>query len=210
MSAACSLRDLQARFLAALYDGDDAAAAELVEGAGLEADARLRIYRNNSLLNHTGALRDSFPATLALVGEDFFESAAMRFRRAHPSASGNLQDFGADFPSFLETLPGAGALPYLGDVARLEWLRQAVALTPQSDPRSSVRRFASRHAVLTLWHYAMANGGERLSLPVEGENVVLWHRDGEVAMAAVDAADFSRIGAELPITPSVPTSQESP
>ena len=193
MSAACSLRDLQDRFLAAIYDGDDVAAAELVDGAGLDPDARLRVYRNNSLLNHTRALRDSFPAALALVGEDFFDSAAMQYRRAHPSTSGNLQDFGAEFPEFLESLPGTRSLPYLGDVTRLEWLRQEVALSALD---ASFRLLASPHAVLTIWTYAMAASGERLQLPTGGECVVLWRCDAEVAMAVVDAANFAGLAAQ--------------
>lgn len=218
MSTACSLRELQDRFLAALYDGDSAAAAALVEGSGLDAEARVRVYRNSGTLTHTDTLRTTYPAVLALVGEDFFESAAMQYRRAHPSHSGNLQDFGSRFAGFLELLPGAQTLAYLPDVARLEWLRQEVALAidiPLIDTAGlqefyissrgalrleldpSVRLFASRHAVLTVWHYAMRADGERLQLPIEGEHILLWRSGTEVAMAAIDAASFICIAALL-------------
>ncbi|MBS0455995.1 MAG: putative DNA-binding domain-containing protein [Proteobacteria bacterium] len=216
MSDASSLRDLQNRFLAALYDGDRAAAAALVEGAGLDAEARVRVYRNSGTLTHTETLRTTYPAVLALVGEDFFESAAMRYRRAHPSHSGNLQDFGSEFAAFLESLPGAQQLEYLADVARLEWLRQEVVLAADITPLHatalqdvpvasrgalcleldpSVRLFASRHAVLTLWRYAMGAHSERLQLPAEGERIVLWRSGAEVAMTAVDAASLVCIAA---------------
>ncbi len=211
MRDACSLRELQDRFLAALYDGDCAAAAALVEGAGLDAEARVRVYRNSGTLTHTDALRTTYPAVLAFVGEDFFESAAMQYRRVHPSASGNLQVFGSEFAAFLESLPSAQQLAYLADVARLEWLRQEVALAIDIAPIDTaalqefcisyrgalrleldpgMRLFASRHAVLTLWNYAMAPTGEQLQLPDDGEQIVLWRSGAEVAMAAVDAASF--------------------
>lgn len=218
MPAASSLRELQSRFLAALYDGDAVAAAAMVDGAGLDAEARVRIYRNSGTCIHGDALRTTYPAVLALTGEDFFESAAIQYRRSHPSASGNLQGFGSEFAAFLESLPGAQQLAYLADVARLEWLRQEVALAADITPiyatglqefyRSprgalcleldpSVRLFASRHAVLTLWRYAMTADGERLQLPGEGEQIMLWRSGAEVAMAIVDAASFACIAALL-------------
>ena len=216
MPAAQSLRDVQSHFLDALYDGDPAAAAALVEGAGLDAEARVRVYRNSGLLTHTDTLRTTYPAVLALVGEDFFESAAMLYRRAHRSTSGNLQAFGSEFPAFLASFPNTQSLAYLADVARLEWLRQEVALAADIAPlrsaalqeilvitkgmlrldlHPSVHLFSSRHAVLTLWRYAMAADGIRLQLPAEGEQVVLWRSGAEVAMTTVDAASFSCIAA---------------
>lgn len=216
MRAACSLRELQNRFLAALYDRGSAAAVALVERTGLDAEARVRIYRNSGTLAHTDVLRTTYPAVLALVGEDFFESAAMRYRCAHPPHSGNLQDFGSGFATFLESLPGAQQLAYLADVARLEWFRQEVALAADASPLSatalqqtaipapaklhidlhpSVRLLASEHAVLTLWRYAMAPHGERLQLPIQGEQIVLWRSGAEVAMTTVDAASFACIEA---------------
>ena len=218
MPAACSLRELQDRFLTALYDGDRTMAAALVEGAGLDAQARVQVYRNSGTLIHTDTLRTTYPAVLALVGEDFFESAAMQYRCAHPSTSGNLQAFGSTFAAFLESLPGAQQLAYLADVARLEWLRQEVALAaditpalaaaPQEFPVSnkgalrlelhpSLRLFASPHAVLTLWRYAMAADAGRLQLPAEGEHVAMWRSGADVAMTAVDAASFVCITALL-------------
>ena len=138
------------------------------------------------------------------MGDDFFADAAMRYRRERPSRSGNLQEFGADFPDFLESLPGARYLAYLGDVARLEWLRQETALAPDptvADARAaprvdlhpSVRLLASPHAVLTLWKYAIAGGGDRLQLPVPGEHVLLWRSGDEVGMACVDTATFAYV-----------------
>lgn len=216
MPAAPSLREVQSHFLDALYDGDPAVAAVLVDGAGLDAEARVQVYRNSGTLTHTDTLRTTYPAVLALVGADFFESAAMLYRRAHRSTSGNLQAFGAEFPAFLASFPNAQSLAYLADVARLEWLRQEAALAADIAPLRtealqeilvstkgmlrlellpSVRLFASRHAVLTLWRYTMAADGKRLQLPAEGEQVVLWRSGAEVAMACLDPASFGCVAA---------------
>jgi hypothetical protein len=53
-----SLRDLQMRFVTALYDGQDATVTAHVEGDPASAAARLAVYRNN--------LREGFIKALAL------------------------------------------------------------------------------------------------------------------------------------------------
>lgn len=94
MHAAPALPELQRQFLAALYDVGVPGPVSAIDGHGLEPDARLRIYRKSGAAIHTGALRTSYPAVLALVGEDFFDQTALGYRRARPSRSGNLQIFG--------------------------------------------------------------------------------------------------------------------
>ncbi|MBS0456458.1 MAG: putative DNA-binding domain-containing protein [Proteobacteria bacterium] len=209
-----SLLDLQREFLATVYDEAGTDVADVVVDEGLAPAVRVRIYRNSGVLVHTEALRTSYPAVLALVGEAFFEQSAIAYRAKYPSRSGNLQAFGARFGDFLESLPATQGLPYLGDVARLEWLRQQVALasdagalTPAEVGRAlravrggariglhpSVRCLASAHPALTLWRYAMQPTAERLTLSAEDEFVLLWRSDGEVAMASVDSASFAFI-----------------
>ncbi|SRR5579875_232654 len=216
MRAVSALHELQRGFLAALYDDREPGPLDAIAGNGLEPAARLRIYRRSCNENQTGALRTAFPAVRALVGEDFFDQTARGYRSAHPSRSGNLQAFGAHFADYLGSLPETRGLPYLPDVARLEWLRQEVALAADAESLSpdafaqaliaidgplridlhpGVRLFASPHAVLTIWDYAMHPGEARLQLPEAGERVLLWREDGEVAMAALDAASFACVEA---------------
>lgn len=213
MRTAPALPELQRQFLAALYVAGEPGPLAAIAGNGLAPAARLRIYRRSCHAIQSGALRTSYPAVLALVGEAWFEQAASGYRMAHPSHSGNLQDYGGRFAEYLETRAETRDLPYLADVARLEWLRQQVALAAEAAPdamaaqrlrRSArprvalhpgVRLFASRHAVLTIWRYATTPSDDRLRLPDAGENVVLWRADGEVAMAAPDAASFACLAA---------------
>lgn len=216
MHALPSLLEGQRQFLAALYDDHAVAAAQTIAGNGLTPEARLRIYRHSSEETHIAALRTTYPAVRALVGGAFFDQAARGYRRAHPSTSGNLQEFGAAFAEYLETLRACRSLAYLPDVARLEWLRQQAVLAPESqvippdkranglDPASralrivlhpSVHLLVSRHAVLTIWRYATEPATERLALEGDGERVALWREDGEVAMAALDAASFACVEA---------------
>lgn len=106
---------------AALLTGSDGVAEAAVVPNGIAAAARLQVYRNNVIGNLTGALRLTFPAVEQLVGPDFFAAAAARFIAAEPPRRANLYDWGDGFPAFLEAFTPAASLPYLADVARLEW-----------------------------------------------------------------------------------------
>ncbi|HTP38428.1 MAG TPA: DNA-binding domain-containing protein [Steroidobacteraceae bacterium] len=82
---------------------------------------RLSIYRNTCFSTLVSALRLSFPAVQRLVGDEFFEGAARQFIAAQPPTSAYLNEYGARFPAFLRGFAPAAGLPYLGDVAELEW-----------------------------------------------------------------------------------------
>jgi hypothetical protein len=84
-------------------------------------DEVLAIYRNTVASTLVNALRLSFPAVQHLVGADFFEAAAREFIRGNVPASACLNDYGDEFPGFLARFPPAATLPYLADVAQLEW-----------------------------------------------------------------------------------------
>ena len=119
------LREVQRRFGAALADAaraDDA--APLFVGDVARVRERIAIYRGNVIANATKALAAAYPIIGKLVGAEFFGGLARAYCRAHPSASGDLNEFGAHFAEFLAAFPHARSLPYLPDVARLEWLAQ--------------------------------------------------------------------------------------
>lgn len=216
MSTESSLFELQTSFMSTLYDEAAPGPVAFIKGNGLAADDRLRIYRHSGNETQIAALRTSYPAVLALVGEAWFDQAACAYRRVHLSRFGNLQQFGARFADYLETLPTHRTLPYLADVARLEWLRQKTILAAESEPMNfdaftenppfdaealrlvlhpSVHFLASRHEVLTIWRFAQRPDSEQLSLDGRGENVMLWREEDEVAMASLDPATFACVAA---------------
>ena len=114
------LHETQTEFAAALIDGDTNAASKIRAGK-LTATRRLEIYRHNVISNLRGVLKDIYPVILAIVGDAFFLHAADQFIRSHPSHSGDLNQFGSGWPAFIATYPHAADLPYLCDVATLEW-----------------------------------------------------------------------------------------
>ena len=65
--------------------------------------------------------RATYRVVRELVGAPFFDAAVDAFVRAHPSTGGDLNVYGGEFADFLAAYPHARDLPYLPDVARLEW-----------------------------------------------------------------------------------------
>src|SRR3989442_7459113 len=129
-----SLRELQTRFRAAMLAGDERGAAPDVVDDGVNASARLAIYRHHVLTSLTAALEATFPVVCRLVDRRFFGWLADSYVRAHPPAGPCLFEYGADLPEFIATVPACAPLPWLADMARLEWAaylaRPATAAVP--------------------------------------------------------------------------------
>lgn len=124
-----TLRNLQQKFITAVFedrsddqsDDQDNHFDELLVRTKISGKRRLRIYHNNIFTNFTDALSAVYPVIKKLVGDEFFHFMADAYIRKFPSASGNLHDFGARLPEFIEEFEPANSLVYLADVARLEW-----------------------------------------------------------------------------------------
>ncbi len=109
-SVAVLARDPQALPLQALFTGSPA-----------HITRRLAVYRANLQAARVNALSAAFGTVAKIVGADFFEGLAREYGRAHPSSQGDLHGFGAQFAHFLEGFEPIKELPYLPDVARLDW-----------------------------------------------------------------------------------------
>ncbi len=122
-----TLADSQAAFARALTDPSAPAPEDIRRPGGDASDTpqtkRFDVYRNNVIVTAMDALGDTFPAVRTLVGDDFFRATARVFFEQSPMHSPLLFRYGESFGAFLDTFPPAGSVPYLGDVARLEFAR---------------------------------------------------------------------------------------
>ena len=193
-----TLAAFQARFVATLF-------------AEEEATGGLAIHRRNVQVALVEALAAAYPVVRRLVGEAFFEAAAARHARETPSRSPDLRAFGAGFGDFLETYPHAAGLPYLADVARLEWAVHAcfhaedapvlaaaqLAQSGLDQPERvrlrlhpAVRLVASRHPVQAI-HAANQPGCDGTPLRVAGPDWLLVRRDAtQVRIDALAAPEW--------------------
>ncbi|WP_286828497.1 MULTISPECIES: DNA-binding domain-containing protein [Kordiimonas] len=89
--------------------------------------ARLRIHQNNFRESLSEALLGIFPLCQALVGELFLRQALRHFVLEYPPVDAALYAYGRDVADFFGIYSAAKSVPYLADVARLEWYTHELA-----------------------------------------------------------------------------------
>lgn len=134
MAQRVPLEALQHQFASALMRPDDTPPASVAGGSETERIRRFNIYRNNVHASLAGALAARFPVIRRLVGDDFFRAMALVFIRSRLPGSPVLWEYGARFPAFLDAFEPAAGLPYLPDVARIEWLRNIAYHAADAEP----------------------------------------------------------------------------
>jgi len=137
-----ALPDLQAAFAAHVAGSDRADLAAAVVSDSISAEARLRVYRHHVAYSLGTALAATFPTVQVLVGEEFFRTMAGRFVVRQLPVQPVLSEYGAGFPDFVADYEPASGLPYLADVARLDWALN-VAFHSPVDRRLSVADLAA-------------------------------------------------------------------
>jgi hypothetical protein len=115
------LLELQGLFAAAVARGELSAVSAFVTDDAPGAAARLAIHANHFRVTLIEALANTFPVVRRLVGGDFFAAAARAFIQEFPPTGPCLFEYGGAFPRFLDRLPGVRPMPWLRDVAALEW-----------------------------------------------------------------------------------------
>jgi len=143
-----TLREREWELRAALLGGDESRAPAAVAPDGFAPEARLAIYRHHVLSSLTAVLVDTFPVVRRLVDPRFFAYAADVFIRRHPPSGPCLFEYGAGFADFLADFPPCRDLPYLADVARLEWALEAA----YHDGDAAPRHLQSPYPIDTIWH----------------------------------------------------------
>ena len=215
-----SLREVQHRFVDALFAGPGTAPGFAIAGARNAAE-RIAIYRRTVFANYRNALGATYPVVQKLVGKPFFDAAVDEFVLAHPSRGGDLNVYGDAFGAFLAGYPPAQALPYLNDVARLEWaideshraadfvcapdiVLGALALTaPKRLPALSMRLapscrlITSEFPILRIWQVNQSGyeGDIRVSL-TETSDRLLVRRDADgISLRQISSGDFAWLAA---------------
>jgi uncharacterized protein len=213
------LAALERAFASALVarDVDDADVSAL-DGAPERVRARLGLYRGNVQANAVKALTSAHPVVAKLVGDDFMGGVARAFAAATPSTSGDLNEYGEGFADFIATFAPAAELPYLFDVARLDWrvhrvhyaadvapldLEKLAAVAPQ---RMGELRFAlnpacsvveSRWPLARLWeiHQHDYEGAFDVDWDAGGGALLVERPHWRVRVRALDTAGAAFLGA---------------
>ena len=130
------LRELQIRLFAALTasgaERDPALLGLVSDRGGLGPAQRLDIYADMYRTRLVDVLREDFPRVLAVLGDEEFQALACRYLLQHASTHPSVRYVGRRYADFLAG--EAIGLPFLGDLARLEWARVEVFDAPDADP----------------------------------------------------------------------------
>ena len=116
-----SWRETQAAFAAAVREPSLGVPAGVGLPGSRAPTARFNVYRNNSAVGLAEGLSDSFPVVSQLVGDEFFAAMAQAYAAENLPTSPVMLYYGSSFPEFVSNFEPARSLPFLMDVARLEW-----------------------------------------------------------------------------------------
>jgi hypothetical protein len=211
-----SLAELQQAFADAVL-GAPESVTDFVAGGDACARERLAVYRNTILANYRKALAATYPVVASAFGAAPFHAAVDAFVRAHPSRSGDLNVYGDAFGAFLAADGRADAMPWLPDIARLEWAideaHRAADIAPEDVPAAlaavpperlpalrltlepSCRLIASAHPILRIWKARQADTVAPIA-PGEGPDTLLVRRDAHgVSVERLDAGEFAWLAA---------------
>jgi hypothetical protein len=84
-------------------------------------DGRLAVYVNGYPARLQEAVEESFPAVTHVIGHRATHGLIERYVAALTRHTYNLNDVGAELPSFLRNDPLTDRFPFLADLAALEW-----------------------------------------------------------------------------------------
>lgn len=180
---------------------------------GMTPEQRLAIYRNNTRLGLTEALRDGYPVVNKLVGADFFDLLAGDYIRHYPPTSGTLLSFGGRLADFIGAFQAVKSLPYLADTARLEWLWHEAfhetddrgldaSLLAKVDPglygqlsfilQPNARFLSSEYPLLAIWRLNQENSpaDARISLDQGGCRLLIFRAGLEVRIIPLNEPEY--------------------
>ncbi len=200
--------DVQSDFSASISD------AERPTPDGVIAStARLNIYRNNIAVSLSEALGQTFPVVKMLVGEEFFTGMAQVYVQQNKPTSPLLMEYGDTFSAFIGAFPPAESIPYLADIALVEyaWLRAyhaADAAPVAIDVLGSIPEDAldeitfrlhpslhlmnSEWPVASIWQAHQGSGSPDLSnLEATPENIMIVRPEMEVQVSVLSETSYA-------------------
>ena len=167
--------------------------------AGATAARGLKAYQANAHLLAERALQATFPVLIQLIGVDNLPGLARAFWHAHPPQRGDLAQWGAELPAFIQASEQLATEPYLADIAAVEWAPHRCSTSPdqpadhasfgllmQHDPLKLQLQLAPGCAVFTsTWPVASILGAHLLQTPSfdevrdrfragRGESTLVW------------------------------------
>lgn len=204
-----ALRDIQSTLLHDIYLGARNSDAYLDK----KFTEHLSIYRNNTLFGLTDILANAYPIVKRIVGEEFFKTVARHYLKEHPQPQGNRHKFGGGLAAFLASFTPAAALPYLPDVAALEWAHFQASITEDAetldfaslttrmsaDPafvlpvHPSVHIVVQQYNALDIWREHQKDTPDTVQLTPEEHTLVIWRTPDDSVLIRKTSVAFAKL-----------------
>jgi len=207
-----ALSDQLSGFASAIVQGDEPSPQIDKSCRHYSVATAIDVYRNNYFGNLHDTLTRAYPVIKQLVGDDFFRFMARKFVEKHPSRSGNLHHYGAEMADFVAAFEPVQGLPYVPDVAALEWachrayfaedaptldIAKLAQLPPGQYPdlilhtHPSCQLVRSHYPVVAIWRAHQPGAGVDFQIDLDsGASIALVNRrDDVVIVNELSAAD---------------------
>src|SRR5215472_13144893 len=182
---------LPAGGLAALVDGDER----------LSAEARVDVYADMYFYRLLEALKEDYPATLAVLGEANFHNLITAYLIEHRPSEPSLRGAGKFVPDFLRRHPLRAQVPFVADLAMLERaitdvfcaadatpleVSEMNALEPELWGAVKMRRIAASAVLRAHWRVgevlrAVEEKRDWKSPGRERNRILVWRRNSRVS-----------------------------
>lgn len=208
------LREQQLAFACYINQGADEDFTNTIRANGLTGARRLGIYRHGVIFGLRDALSAVYEVVRKLVGDEFFDYLAEQYVGRYPSQTGNVHDYGSELAEFLSSFPGLENLPYLPDVARLEWhyhnaFHSPIGATLNIKKLSQIpeskyeqltlllspccRLLSSDFPILRIWQANQDenNSNDVISLDEGGVNLAIVREGKQIVIQSLEPAAFA-------------------
>ena len=158
-----------------------------------QAARGLMAYQANGHALAERCLLAAYPVIAQLLGQDNLNALARDLWHHHPPGYGDLAQWGDALPAFLADNEQLTEVPYLADVARVEWAlhRAAGATDAQPDLHSFARLSSEDPQSLTL---TLAPGTVLISSAWPVVSLFTAHTDSEPSLAEAGQRVRNRVG----------------
>lgn len=196
-------------------------AALIATSPGLAPECGVGVYRDSSRQARLAALEAIHPVCREVLGARCFAALAGAYVGAFPSTRSDLNRYGEAFPRHLEAArqsePGLSELPYLEDLARLEWHWHAVYYAADDPPfdapgfaalaadgaageahlhlSAALRLLASNYPVREIWQRHREGGDTAEVTAGDGEHLVIFRHGFSPQVDAVPPSTWALLRA---------------
>lgn len=196
-----ALHQLQQAFAEALHY-QPSNVSKLIASSQFPAEQLLQVYRNNFIISLSEVLEATYPCIKAVVGEECFSQLARQHVLSHPLRQGDVSRYGEGLADTINNTDKLSlTVPYLADLALLEWCVDRVTYQPVIEPQFPFHKlqglaeadfpalqFAvpqptlcldSDFAVVTLWQMITHHHFEDFDIN-QPESAVIQHRSDQI------------------------------